>query len=260
MPTRTEVAAQSQQQAAIAQAAAAAVATWWAQQDLGNPDAVADAIVPVLTGIVGVYGSATASLAADLYERLRDDAGAPGNFTASTADGVSQATIERAMKWVLTPLYETSYTTDDGQTVTYPSEPDKALDRLSAKVEKYVRQQGRDTIAENAERDPSDARWIRVPTGDETCAFCRILASRGAQDLIDRYGYLSEYSALFQADGKRYHQDCDCIAVPVWTPADYPEGYDPEKYANEYLNARGDAVSGDIHDIAAKMREQLGVK
>lgn len=55
-------------------------------------------------------------------------------------------------------------------------------------------------------------RWARVPTGEYTCAFCLVLASRGAV-------YHSESSA--QLNGFD-HDGCDCLIVPVYDEDDYP--------------------------------------
>lgn len=49
--------------------------------------------------------------------------------------------------------------------------------------------------------------YARVLTGQESCAFCAMLASRGP--------VYSEDTATRRADGRRYHDGCDCRAVLV---------------------------------------------
>lgn len=49
--------------------------------------------------------------------------------------------------------------------------------------------------------------YARVLTGRESCAFCAMLASRGP--------VYSEDTATRRADGRRYHDGCDCRAVLV---------------------------------------------
>ena len=49
--------------------------------------------------------------------------------------------------------------------------------------------------------------YARVLTGNESCAFCEMLASRGP--------VYSEDTATRRADGRRYHDGCDCRAVLV---------------------------------------------
>lgn len=62
-----------------------------------------------------------------------------------------------------------------------------------------------ETIIANVGRDrDKGAMFARVPTGTETCAFCLILASRGAV-------YHSRKTA---GERGRFHRGCDCKVVP----------------------------------------------
>lgn len=94
----------------------------------------------------------------------------------------------------------------------------------------------------NVERDPfaDGVRYARVPTGEETCDFCTMLASRGPV-------YHTEESA---GAFDHYHAHCDCRIVPFWGTYDAGpsrrgsimsvEGYDPdalyEQYVDQMLN------------------------
>lgn len=49
--------------------------------------------------------------------------------------------------------------------------------------------------------------YARVLSGRESCAFCAMLASRGP--------VYSEDTVVRRRDGRRYHDNCDCIAVSV---------------------------------------------
>lgn len=55
-------------------------------------------------------------------------------------------------------------------------------------------------------------RFARIPTGDYTCGFCLVLASRGAV-------YKSVDSAILNGFD---HENCDCLVVPVYDTDDYP--------------------------------------
>lgn len=79
-----------------------------------------------------------------------------------------------------------------------------------ATLERHVVQAGRDAVLDAASEDPQAVGFARVPSGAETCAFCLMLASRGAV-------YKSEQTARFK-DGTRdpYHNNCDCVIVPVF--------------------------------------------
>lgn len=92
-------------------------------------------------------------------------------------------------------------------------------------TEDSARKAVEDTAAMSAEPDPKtgSARpiigWARQLTGAENCPFCVIMASRGAV-------YHSRQTALYNggdagsnslSDGmRRYHNGCDCVAVPVF--------------------------------------------
>ena len=77
------------------------------------------------------------------------------------------------------------------------------------------------TIIANAKRDKgSGVRFARVTTGRETCAFCYMLASRGA------VYHTRETGGQFS----HYHRNCDCKVVPGFEDdpdAELVEGHDP---------------------------------
>ena len=99
----------------------------------------------------------------------------------------------------------------------------------------------------------------RRPSGAKTCDFCLMLASRGPV-----YGTAEDAGGY----ANRYHDDCDCIPVPVkgrWVPdgsqrgahwEGQDPGYDHDKlYAEEYKPywQPGDT----IQDTLARRRESL---
>lgn len=260
MATRADLERQSQAQRDVVALATAALLAEWDAQDLSDPAAVQAALVPVFAEVVASYGELAAGLSADFFDDMREAAGVPGRFSARLADVVGAEQAEASARWALSALRrrEFTLTEDDGEEITVVKEPDpeKALERLSGAAQRHVRQPGRDTITENAGRD--NARWARVPTGDSTCAFCRILASRADDEGLGGV-YASERSALYREDGGKYHDWCDCKPIPIWSPTDYPEGYDPNTYLQQYVDAAKVARSLHITDIAAAMREQLGV-
>ncbi len=77
-----------------------------------------------------------------------------------------------------------------------------------------------------AEKDPSEPRYARVPSGP-TCTFCIMLASRG-------YVYWSDESA-----GKfnGYHRDDNCQIVSSWGKTRI-NGYDPDAMKKRYTACR----------------------
>lgn len=129
------------------------------------------------------------------------------------------------------------------------STPDQIANALGL-LDELVKQPFRSTVQNSAWK--SGAGWARVPTGLETCAWCRMLASRGGV-------YRTEQIARYGTNGKKYHGHCDCTPVLIRTAEDYPEGYDPADYYDQYSQARHDAGSGDPKKILAAMRERFDI-
>lgn len=100
-------------------------------------------------------------------------------------------------------------------------------------------------IAEEAGREtPSTTKtvqgWARVATGNETCAWCLMLISRGPEylgaanaglrlhdtDAVDLFREAGEDFERFRRETKEYieqwHVGCDCLVVPVFDTEDWP--------------------------------------
>lgn len=104
---------------------------------------------------------------------------------------------------------------------------------------RHVEQANREWVALAASSDK--ARFARVDPYGETCAFCRLLISRGPV-------YLSQTSGAFQS-----HPDCTCVAVPVFDlDADWP-GKDQFLEAEEQY-ARATAGTSGKESIRAFRR------
>lgn len=85
-----------------------------------------------------------------------------------------------------------------------------------------------ETISANVGRDKDKgARFVRVPTGLETCTFCIMLASRGAV-------YHTRKTA---GELKHFHRGCDCKVVPSFEgdpDAELVEGVRPKELYKLY--------------------------
>lgn len=115
---------------------------------------------------------------------------------------------------------------------------------LTTILDELVKQPYRSTMQRSAAS--AGGAWARVPSGRETCSFCRLLASRGGV-------YETAASA---GEGRKFHGDCDC--VPVLTRSDDDLPYDVEKLYDEYEAARSAAGSGSPKKILAELRAQQG--
>lgn len=104
-------------------------------------------------------------------------------------------------------------------------EPARALDRagpaVAAASSRHVLDAGRTAVRTALRADQAARGWLRVTDGDP-CAFCAMLASRGA------FGkgvlYRSERSATTTVTtGEEYHDGCGCQAEPVFGRVVLPE-------------------------------------
>lgn len=228
---------------------------------------------------VSTFGRIAATTAADWYDELRADSSAAIGYTATVADPAPAEQALGVLKWARAPQVvhdqvplsdaEIRARLDAGETVAAAHDvkpryvaatPEQVAAKLSRSTQRLILQAGRDTIVRSVAGDPAKARYARVPSGAETCAFCLMLASRGAV-----YESRESASKVAQGTGKRksgdkYHDLCDCTPTPMWSDSAYPDGYDPDGLYQQYINAR-DAV-GDHFDtpaILSVLRQQQDI-
>jgi hypothetical protein len=206
-----------------------ALEAFWKSADLSDPVGTARALEAFWVDLIATYGEVTATLAADRFEEA----------TGMPATMVRPVDPERAAaraRWAVGPLFN-----GDGD----------AWARLALLVDELVKQPGRSTMIRSA-RDHG-IRFARVPAGSETCAFCLMLAGRGAV-------YATSSSA---GQGRKFHGACDCQIEPVRDADDLErlraQGYDPDDLNDKYLTARGKADSGSTKTILSELREQEGI-
>lgn len=223
MPSAAEVAGQRRLQNRVVEAARRDLQRFWMRLDLTDLVAVREALNAFLPVLVDRYGAASAEVAAQWAESLLGSA-----VIANPAVDVGGS-----VSWAMGSAFQ--------------GNPTQTLSTLSLVVDRFVKQHGRDTIADSSAA--AGVRWARVPSGAETCSFCLILASRG-----DAY-----HSAESAGEGRKFHGSCDCVATPIRDGSDLPKGYDPDALSRMYADARDKADSGSINKIAAAMRETHGI-
>lgn len=147
-----------------------------------------NALADVLPPLIDKYGAAAATLAAQWYDDLREQAEVKGRFSAIPADIRDSGTDELA-RWAVAPLFQ--------------AEPDwmTARTKVHGGLQRRITNFSRQTVAGSSIADPNARGWQRIGAG--ACAFCAMLISRGA--------VYSEASADFAS-----HDHCHCAAVPAW--------------------------------------------
>lgn len=173
-----------------------------------NPDASVaecrDFAWQVMLEAVQIYGDASATAAADYYDSVMSAAG-NGAKPALLHSGVDEDQAERVARYQAGKLVK-------GDQLGFARE-------CAAYASDATRQAANRTMLGNALRDEGrGVRYARVPTGAETCTFCRMLSSRG-------FVYRSKESAKLFGHN---HRGCNCEVVAS-TDADGLEGYDPDR-------------------------------
>lgn len=166
----------------------------WAQLELSDIKSDWRKLEAGLAQIIEVHGEVAAIAAADLYDELARIAGRklkPAAAASSDLDGERLASL---LGWGLSPLWEES-----------PRER-AALGRLEGGAIREALAPGRKTMADASQRD--GAKWAIVPQGGDTCAYCLMLASRGAV-----------YSKQLDVS---FHDNCQCAMVPIFDKSDLP--------------------------------------
>jgi len=183
-------------QAHISKATAQQVVRLWKRIDPTKMDrpAVIEFITGAIRQITSAYGELAAVAAAEFYDEVREIGGFSGKAAVPVAGRPPEEQLKAVVRWGIGPLWEET------------PRPDAALKRLVGSTQRLSLQPGRQTIYQMAKRDR--IRYAHTPQG-KTCAFCLMLASRGAV-------YWSEHNP-------QYHDRCDCLAVPVSTPDDLPD-------------------------------------
>ena len=181
----------------------------------GDPVRVRNALLQFFPELVTTYGDVSALLAADFYDMLRDVPPSAASFRAAFAQPVDPAKAQGSTRWAVDALFA-----EDEQLFT---------SQILGATQRLVTQRGRDTIFDNAGRDPVRTSVARIPSGTDTCTFCIMLASRGAV-----------YTDLVAAgEMNDFHDNCDCVPTVIRSKRDYPEGHDLARFTDLYTSGLG---------------------
>ncbi|MEU9442873.1 hypothetical protein AB0D42_18510 [Streptomyces sp. NPDC048304] len=159
----------------------------------------------VMQAVVEQYARTSSSLAADFYDAQREAAGVPGVFTVPVADPPSPEQTEASLRWATKDLWPRD--PEDPKTTDAQREPiETRLAQAEKKAEqvaqKLVVDAGRGTVREAVRQDRQATAWARSAALG-ACAFCRLLAIRGA--------VYERETADFRA-----HDGCHCGVIPVF--------------------------------------------
>lgn len=156
---------------------------------LDDAERARDVLASVLPRLVSVYGSASATLAADWYDELRADAAVRGRFTVATAELPGTDRTDTLARWAVGPLFS--------------AKPDWAVafTNVAGGLQQIIADADRQTITVSSIEDRGCEGWVRATTG-ACCSYCEDLAAGG--DI---------FRTEIQFDT---HNSCGCIAAPAF--------------------------------------------
>lgn len=211
------------------------LAAWWAAHQDARPSDVKREALGYLPALAARYGELSAAAGADFFDAARGDAGVTAKFRSVLPKSGAAEAMARSAVWTVDPVFY--------------GDQAAAFGRMSIAVDAAALQEGRDAVMFNVRRDPARPRWARVPVG-KTCAWCLMLASRGAR-------YRSRESA--GGAGQYHGGSCDCQPVPSWNNGDdLPPSYDEGALFGLYERARADAGNGHPKAITRALRRLDG--
>jgi hypothetical protein len=165
-------------------------------------------VVALMNGVCGAATAGTAQLSHAFYNAIRQSE--IGSTIAGTLDcGRDPQATGGAVRAFADKLVK--------------GDPQSFVNLCVGRVDYEIKVAAAQTCLNNAKVDPVKPRFARVPTGDETCDFCLMLASRG-------FVYHTEAAA------SHAHANCDCRVTPSWK-AHEVEGYDPDALAVAWVDA-----------------------
>ena len=167
---------------------------------------VRDATISALQDSIGIYGDEAQALAGQLFDEVCAAEGI--NATSSIYDDlIDMDMVAGKVRWLCRKVVE-------GDTKGY-------VEKVGVLADFYTKRCN--YMAQMRNCHGANMRYARIPTGQETCDWCLMLASRG-------FVYYTEDSAK-----AGNHQNCDCLCVPSrggssFDDATQVEGYDPDEY------------------------------
>lgn len=90
----------------------------------------------------------------------------------------------------------------------------KAGESVAAAADRIAKGGGRGAVWDSLKSDPRALGYARISSDPPPCYWCAILISQGR-------AYTSKQAAQIGADGNRYHDHCACIAVPLFSKAQF---------------------------------------
>lgn len=167
------------------------MAALFAQLDIADLRGSLPTFTAATKQLVDRYGAASATLAARFYQQQRRHAGITGPFTPKPAPLPALGEVKAAVDFATRQLWSAQPDLPNTQTA------------LQGVAETMVLNTGRSTVIDTVRADRKAKGWARIPEPG-CCAFCALLATRGAVYRESTVGFHT-------------HPSCRCHVEPVFT-------------------------------------------
>lgn len=175
----------------------------WSQVNLRDIRSSWPPLRRALRALIRDQHATSASQGLAYYQQARKAAGVPGKAPAIVvpppAEPLIQATLDSRGPYGLLGRIK------QGQQVPQAAETTGVI--LSGAAQRLISNGARQAVLQSVDADAKAVAWARV-TSSNPCAWCAMLASRGAS-------YRSEASASFEA-----HSHCQCTVMAVFSAQD----------------------------------------
>lgn len=165
--------------------------------------------------VIARYGDMSASLAAEFYDAQRVDADAEDAFTVPLPDSPPVDQTETVLRWATHDVWPRDGEAEMGRE-PLASRLAVAERRTEAVAQKLVADQGRETVRRAVREDRQAVGYARAAALG-ACAFCRLMASRGAVYATAQSAG-REANERFSGDASvaKFHDNCHCAIIPVF--------------------------------------------
>jgi hypothetical protein len=177
----------------------------------GRPlEEVAEILRDTMPVVTDTYGAVVGELSTSYYDEARADANLSTTYKAVVADTDIPTKTQESIGYTISKIAK-------------GSEFEVATATLSGSVQRIVNDVNRATISYNIVTDPDGTLYQRVASPD-SCSFCLAIAAK-AELLTEEWG-------------KKYHDDCRCRSVPVFTGEKPIRQPYYEKFEQDYDRAK----------------------
>ena len=194
-----------------------------------TPENVAECrelVLQALASVMPTYTDMAAQASADFYDAAREMV-VGEKMGAQAISGYDQRKTEGAVRAFVRFVL-------DGRVDTFN-------DQVLQRIDYEMKRSAGESMFANGRRDKRRPKYARVPTGDETCDFCLMLASRG-------FVYSSEATGgAVKLD--HYHSGCNCRVICQWEDGGV-EDYDTKAIYGRWQSA--------IDALASERAEKRG--